>query len=313
MSNDSIAFGHFYSLRHARNFHAGSESTSKTSYAKHDFGPLLNSSHIYSKSSINYDADILAVGCEVTSGLGIPREYLWPQLLAASSSLNVATCAFPGTGMMYQLFFALRHVANSRNLKKVLYLAPDAARAWVPTASVQKDGLFTVQQKNIVWSDECNYYIDSYETSDILLEGDAGPQFFLYNSNNDPYVVSPEPHIWANFRYLETFSNVMHTSGIEFLCSSWHDQTIDALDRRNHRGLAVPKYVPSSETHNNVSNRFGNPSNPSCGHEPQTKRQQEFWLSHNKKLTPGLHQQIHFAETLGNITIDNTVLEGVIQ
>lgn len=252
--------------------------------------------------------DVLAIGCSITSSVGLPRIYSWPQLLASTSGQSVNVCSRPASGIAYQVFTAMQMMRHFGKPKIIYALFPDIFRAWVNVHGTREFAGKTVQE-HLVWSAVIGAYVrprDAIRLMSSPSEKQANSymfrdfQGFLYHLPSE-FVISK--NIQA-IRLLDDFCTI---NNIEFRFCSWSHHANQLFARLDMPSFHVPtnnyrKDLPmywslDSEGYEYMSpGEFICPDDSTCGHFPSGDIQSKNWLQAENDWHPGVHSHIHFAE-----------------
>jgi len=74
------------------------------------------------------EPDLLALGCSITAGVGIPYEYTWPNIYRHVTGESVNAVARPGASLRTMVKSALHHIKHYGLPKKIFILIMDAMR-----------------------------------------------------------------------------------------------------------------------------------------------------------------------------------------
>jgi len=77
-----------------------------------------------------HNPDVVALGCSLTAGMGIPIEYTWPSIYRQITGETVNNIGRPGNPLARSAYSLFRHVKNYGPPKKIFVLLGDPYRYW---------------------------------------------------------------------------------------------------------------------------------------------------------------------------------------
>ena len=249
----------------------------------------------YHGSDFIENPDILALGCSVTAGLGLPYELTWPYLVAKELNETVNVVAIVGAGLDQIFRNALLHIEKFGIPKKVFLLMPDFYRAWIPL--LQNDNKYDLTP--LLWC---------FKTKEYLKAGEPIIYKDWHGMHRSIPSEVPGTNALLSLRNFQTFCSIIN---IEFAFFSWDlFNTNYILSRiKGINDAAVENYF------NNL-NFFGplyytdEYKKVKC-HEPYNEHQEIFWdegLDH-PRTHPGMHAHIHYAEMFLEKQISKKTIE----
>lgn len=230
--------------------------------------------------------DILAIGCSVTAGLGIPHDMTWPNLVARELGQTINVIGIPGAGVEQILHNALLHIKKFGKPKRIMFLIPDLFRAWIPVKS--KYDKYYLQP--LQW----DYRIKEYsKLGKPILYKD------WYSINRS---IPAEVIINNSLIKMVDFKTLCELLDIELHYYSW-----DILYTNNFLEILKGLNNNSEEENYNNLNSINPDYTPDYGfdrydniicHHSDTQEHQPFWVRalDHPKTHPGMHAHIHYAE-----------------
>jgi hypothetical protein len=234
--------------------------------------------------------DILAIGCSVTAGCGIPYELTWPHLLAKELNQTVNVIAMPN-GSIHRIYNnVISHLKEFGLPKKILFLTPDLKRLWIPE---KKNNRYINSSFN--WDESYkNFVFNKNQKKKPLIYKD----YFNINRN-----IPLELSIFNALTILHSLE-VFELMNIEYSFFSWHSVT-NVLYRYTEN-----KFYSSQDDEHNQSDYFL--KYPDCtSHLPLINDHLTFWdFTLNSNTHPGMHSHIHYAERfLGRPLSEDTIMK----
>lgn len=187
--------------------------------------------------------DILAVGCSMTYGLGVPESGTWPALLAKDLGMTYANLSMTGAGMEWISDSIYRYIETfGPPNKAIVVLAPDVFRY---------DILFN-RSDILPLSEGPKDFIPKYLSKD----GNLGKITMLEMADRFPKVMKrpypaeytriPEEHLSRSVRELRNLERYCKTAGINLIWGSWSDQTIELMKALDEESM-FDNYVELGE------------------------------------------------------------------
>lgn len=87
--------------------------------------------HLGLRGKIDKNADILAPGCSITFGLGIPEDGRWTNILSNKMNQNITNLASPGNSIKNICISTIQYCLNNKIPKVIFGLFPDFFRSMV--------------------------------------------------------------------------------------------------------------------------------------------------------------------------------------
>lgn len=171
------------------------------------------------------EPDVVALGCSVTGGMGIPMEYTWPAIYRTITGETVNNLGLPGASMAKMVYLLFDHISRHGLPKKIFVLLGDPIRYWLqgfPNKDDIEKGAWPdyLQERIVQWSDGLRSYT-----------GYDGRPFMMRDSIGNDVTLSPDIAVSENMRAFEQMMLLAHGTGIEVrICltsDSYREQVID--------------------------------------------------------------------------------------
>lgn len=279
------------------------KSATYDGHKHHDVNPKMIyriNSDSYHGPDFVYNPDILAIGCSVTAGLGIPYELTWPHILAKELNETVNVVGIPGAGVDQILRNTLLHIKKFGKPKRIYFLMPDFYRAWIPLLEQGKKYDVTPLQ----WC---------YQTKEYLKAGDPIIYKDWYGINRS----IPAEVVGSNaLLNIKNFQIVCKIMDVDFNFYSWD------LYNTNHILNEIKGIENDYEKQKFNDLNFFGPQyyfyefQESKCHHSDLEEHKIFWnqaLDH-PRTHPGMHAHIHYAEMfLGKKISQRTIEESRVK
>lgn len=168
----------------------------------------------------NNPADILAVGCSNTFGVGVPQEYMWSTTIEKITGLSVANLGVRGASAEQIVSNVINYIDTIGKPKYVFAFMPDFLRYYHVV-----DNKFYIDFKDPVMTDGHKSYITTsrlktmdYETGSIYRK-DPIVKF----PAQAEYVVSPEEGLKQYIMSMYNLQAICNIANIKFYWSTWND------------------------------------------------------------------------------------------
>lgn len=261
------------------------------------------------------EPDILALGCSVTGGMGLPYNFTWPGILEHLFGLKVNNIGRTSHNVHQQMYRMMAHIGKYGFPKTIALLAPDIWRANIFDVSVIKK----IGRKTLAYDDQ----ILSYTTFDPET---LKFQPYIHQAIDNSITSIPVELITdRNLDAIDMMAMLAPAIGAEMKVFSWHGYSQHILEHIGYPELQqLPSYLldeqetpPSPE--NYLGWGFPEPApwlgvEGCCKLEPTSQWQEEAWThafdrGKNGLPHPGLHSQIHFAEIMSGERITSDMIK----
>lgn len=246
------------------------------------------------------DAEIVAIGCSVTSALALPEKYSWPRIIEQTTGERVNVCASSGSSAMLLYYLFLEMLGLFNKPKTVYALVPHLYRLLVPNNAKN-----SLPIKTVFWSPLVGAYVDpawdnvfalvdiprssiKRKKIQVTTHVDAWGSRFLYPMDlGIQQSIMAIEMMWRTSKLIES----------KFSISSWHQPTLETLLKINTPGVIRDRGILIDSE---------------CArHAAQNKKQSEVWTTAYDQIHFGLHHHIHYAESFLGRDIDNTEIMGL--
>jgi hypothetical protein len=283
------------------------------------------------------NADLGTIGCSFTHGSPLPYGFSWPRIIAATQGLKVNNFSRAGSGVNFEIPYALNEMKKFGMPKKIFAFFPNMDRVWAPSfISKETESLVT---EFLNWDETIGTYRPNRKNAEDI--------FTISIGRSGVKQIPAEFAIFNSFMMIDMLDNICSIFDIEFKFSTWHSRELYAFkdieygsyipprsfsdvnssdskminkwndDYKNYPGSFI---ISNKESHElgftnglRVWNIFGPSNRRICNHEPKTKLQEKFWLVAEDRWHVGLHDQIHIAEHFLDKEINNDELKLIFE
>lgn len=261
-------------------------------YLEHENVSYKINSDGYRGKDVDGVADIMALGCSFTFGVGLPEEKVWPSILSNKMNMSMVNLASPGDSAMGQVRKAFAYFEKYGNPKIIVCLFP-TLRLELPVNPerlapkyLNKKHYDPIARLEIRGIEDSKYIKAPFDPSEVLI-----PEIPFYYS-----------HLMINILQQYCKSN-----GIKFIWSVWedfYDNVYDFINSfskdyyKNFCKLSFSKWDRRIE--NNVLKEFKNGENEITCHN---EYQDDFFFHTASDIYEGLnkghagfHRNMHIAE-----------------
>lgn len=234
--------------------------------------------------------DILAIGCSVTAGCGIPYGLTWPHLIAKELNQTVNVVAIPGGSIQRIYNNVVCYLKEFGFPKKIFFLTPDLKRLWIPEK----------QNKEYINS---SFNWDDYDKNFVFHENQKKKPLIYKDYFNINRSIPLESAIFNSLTVLHSLE-IFDLMGIEYKFFSWHSKT-----NLLYKAMANKFYI--SQGDEELQNDFFLKYTDCNEHTPLNDDHIPFWdFTLNTNTHPGMHPHIHYAERfLGRSLSKKTIIE----
>lgn len=183
----------------------------KTSYRLNNFG--------FRDEDWHGNAEILAVGCSNTYGVGVPANGSWPKILQNIIGKDVRNLSRPGISIQDLVFQIFAYCKEFGNPKTMLCLFPDFFRIALPTNS------------NLIYSPEeisdgtfCSIHLDSYEDKFMSNRPKYSKKPHMYKD-----IIPVEVPLFFSIKSIHMLEQYCNSNNINLIWSSWYSSTHDVF------------------------------------------------------------------------------------
>ena len=270
---------------------------------------------------------VLAMGCSVTSGIGLADDFAWPSIIRNETSNTVNNIGTPGASPAQCVYMAFAHIRKWGNPGGIYFLVPPLDRYWGPIKTTRKDGAI----RSEIWPMGGRHYFPELQQYVWHSDGGGGTKPYRHHSIDGNKTLLPVDVVaHHNLMMLETLMMFCEANGIEMRISSWCRRTHMHLTLIGYRQLVqIPEFLRrygEQYMHEpDEYNEWGSPHEMGpmgsrkncCDREPQNPWQDRMWdhgldIKHDRFYPhPGLHYQMHFAELFLGRQISNEKLANI--
>jgi len=278
---------------------------------------LINSDGMHGPENVS-NPDILALGCSITSGMGLPYDFTWPDILRRTLGVTVNNIARPGSSVSQQVYRAFANIAKYGRPKQIAFLMPDLYRGQI---SVGPDQWI---QRTVFFDEGANVVVDP-----------NGNPYFHKTLSGQKTLIPVDVLLDSNLKSLEILLMYCLSNSIQLRLFTWHNATLEALKEIGYPELVEPPEHVVTEVEESTPLSFGHVetemlqfwSYPEqlermgrdgcCELEPDGYWQKKAWtVALDRTETwrrphPGLHSQIHFAEIMSGHRIPTETIKEI--
>ncbi len=268
--------------------------------------------YIGCRGDIDENSDILASGCSITFGLGVPEEGRWTNILSKKINKSVTNLGSPGASIENICFNIIQYCLNTKMPKEMFCLFPDFFRSMVVA-----DKEFYKSKVNR----------GSMGTKDILEYIFCNPKIiqdnrsFFMEIQNQKYVedsISPHQLILDSIRYIYMLEAFCLSNNIKLKWTIWDPASsyiVEELGKmKNFKLKDFVSFYPPDSNYNGPGSMLDYGCDPKAhGHEFNDHeswiRGSDYYYIDGKKTYdnshPGIHIHEHFADFFYNLHNEN--------
>lgn len=254
------------------------------------------------RGEIDEDAEILASGCSITFGLGLPEAGRWTNLLSNTMNKSVMNLGSPGASVESVCLNLIKYCMNNKMPKEIFCLMPDFFRSMV----VFDEDFSEMKTKRDKFGDHkgllvtfCNPRISMHKGSIFMevkdkkyIEDSVSPHQLILNAVNAIYM-------------LEAFCL---TNNIKLYWTTWDTATAKIIDElSNLENFQLKRYTALSPKNNEIGiNGFiKNTCDSDHGSEFKDSLQwvmgSDYSIVDGKKTNANAHPGIHFQQHVADL------------
>jgi hypothetical protein len=171
--------------------------------------------HGFRSPDFKSDTDYLFSGCSITSGIGLPIEKIWPEILAKSLGSSYANIATSGDSISSQVYKIFKYINEFGNPKNIIALFPDFNRFLIFN---NRDLLSSKKFQNEDSSDKTMR--DLYLENISPFENQKNAKYFKRPLEAEDVITSEIANIYSA-RNIHILSQYCKSNGINFAWSTW--------------------------------------------------------------------------------------------
>jgi len=253
----------------------------------------------YRSSEFEKDkTDIVAAGCSISFGMGVPEDGLWPDMIKKSTGMSVANLSIPGNSTIKLVKRIIKYCEEYGDPKFVLCLFPDFFRFLFvvdndfhkTTRSANSPKIQGLKIRNI--------------HSDAILHKDSSvvsPAILVKTPFSIEESISPHYGIFQSLNAIFFLESYCKAKGIKLIWTTWDSTTSLVLDQLlKYKNFDLKAYVKVEELQRGMSHP--NMIAENCNkHNDDKMMNYASWplgtdLPHNNFIHPGVHFHRHIAE-----------------
>lgn len=186
----------------------------------------------------NDPADIVALGCSNTFGIGLDQNYIWPNILQNKTGLRVANLGMAGASVHLQLNALLYYLNNVGIPKYVFALLPDCFRFSHIKDNFSYDAKsLDAPLKGITSVLTVNFLTGEHENLDKIIKTPTNPEYFISGHQALEQYISG----------IYTIQSICNLLNIKFYYSTWHNfaenMLLNIMFKDNNSGLNKDNYI----------------------------------------------------------------------
>lgn len=253
-------------------------------------GTIVDTNTEYKTNNFGYrdedwrsSANILAVGCSNTYGIGVPIDGTWPKILENLIKKRVHNMSKPGISIQELVFQLFAYFKTFGNPETIVCFFPDPFRMQIPTKTNlsnvggvnKKDEIGTVflnHKTGTKISDRKKYFKIPYDYTDIL---------------------PMEVPLFFSIKLIHILEQYCNSNNINLVWSSWDENFTYVCDNVNS---------PFNNYYSNKEFTMKSISDQTCHHEYRDLFLKYFDIGQDIEddpqfAHPGVHRHIHIAES----------------
>lgn len=239
--------------------------------------------------------DLLTAGCSFTFGVGLPKDFLWNNILAKKHELSHNSIGIPGGSCMDIVFNIFKYFEKYGHPKILLAFLPDFGRVYTYVDGNILNASKMYGRRNgggRLESIENKQFIN-----DRVLENiDEKPLKFISLPTNLGNLMSLEFAYMLNSFYIKMLEMYCNSNNIQFIWIKWSDDLIDqqgGLNSFSNRyNIDIKKDLPKFTNGN-----YEELSNHECHlNDKQLCSDQSIWYMAKDNNHFGSHWHIHVKE-----------------
>ena len=266
------------------------------------------------RGDINYDSEIIALGCSYTFGVGVPEDGLWTNILSNKINKDIINLGVGGYTIKKICELAIKYVSQNKKPKTIIALFPSFFRGMlIEDINFYSSSRNTSPKENkkirTQLSFESELYYDKGQDSLFFINTD-GPKFFKSKDKVTRYmenVLSPHQLISDAIDAISILQSFCYSHGIDLYWSTWDRKTsilLDTLMRipnfklKNYIKFYENSFCKLDHNSNLVDHPSWNIGSDICVDLSNNILKE--WPSH-----PGIHYHYHLAEVFEHLFTNN--------
>lgn len=250
------------------------------------------------RGEIDENSDVIASGCSITFGIGVPEEARWTNILSNQINKNIINLGVEGASVKNVCTNIIQYCMNNKMPKEIFCLFPDFFRSMVVIdKEFYKSGLskrYWDESDNLILT-FCNPKVSQHSKNRVLME--------IKDKSNIEDSVSPHQLILDSVNFIYILESFCLANGIKLYWTTWDKPTFAILQEMSkikdfklkNFYNSMPSYGYDCRSHYN--SEFNN--------HPQWERGSDYSIINNKKTKdyahPGIHFHTHIASLFYNL------------
>lgn len=251
------------------------------------------------RGEIYENSDVIASGCSITFGIGVPEEGRWTNILSNQINKNIINLGVEGASVKNVCTNIIQYCMNNKMPKEIFCLFPDFFRSMVVIdKEFYKSGLSKRywDQDDSLTLTFCNPKVSQYSKDRVHME--------IKDKSNIEDSVSPHQLILDSVNFIYILESFCLTNGIKLYWTTWDNPSFRILKEMSkikdfklkNFSQSNPGYSPS-ECNLHDNSEFND--------HPQWERGSDYSIINNKKTKdyshPGIHYHNHIAILFDNL------------
>lgn len=255
------------------------------------------------RGEVYENSDVIASGCSITFGLGVPEEGRWTNILSNQINENITNLGVEGASIKSICTNIIQYCMNNKMPKEIFCLFPDFFRSMVVVdKEFYKSGLskgYWSESHNLTLT-FCNPKVSQHSKNRILME--------IKDKSNIEDSVSPHQLILDSVNFIYILESFCLTNGIKLYWTTWDEPTFEILKEMSKiKDFKLKNFSPSMPS---FSSECRSHYNFGFDNHPQWERGSDYSIINNKKTKdyahPGIHFHTHVSKLFYNLRKQNS-------
>ncbi len=264
---------------------------------------------------------IITSGCSVTTAVGLPHDFAWPEIVRHITGKTVNNVSHSGASVAKMVHQIFAHIERYGQPEEIQMLLPELTRGWVMEKIAQPKREEFITLREIVYSPEIKSYI-----SQSAEHGDKIKPYIHDSFEGYKTLIPMDMVVHESMRALEHLIMHCKITGTKIKIFSWDKSTdffLHSLKLDSY--VTPPQHLLNPLRPQQMRSERGWPpriepfgTQGCCDLKPVNKYQRLMWEKaldgkpEKKHVShPGLHQQIHIAEIFLNTKIEQHQIERI--
>ena len=255
------------------------------------------------RGEVYENADVLASGCSITFGLGVPEEARWTNLLGNMINKNVMNLGNPGASAETICNSIIQYCMNNKMPKEIFCLMPDFFRNIV---IVDKEFYKSeVKRKGVGESDGLGFTF----CNPVVMLYDDGLFMEITNKKYIENYTSPHQLILDSINYIYILETFCFINNIKLYWTSWSLTSTLIMEKlinlenfklKNYSPFMIPSRADGLSINNYIEKLCHLSHDSEFKDHVAWKEGTDYSIINYKKTSetahPGIHAQYHFAK-----------------